>query len=324
MPAWAPGPNEGQPLASIEGPQVREVFFIVRDGAKVRIGIDSLGLGAVWSDPVDLSPSGADEAEICIGSLLPEIGAAIYSHAPNFVGMRKMIAVRLNHRLVLFSAIPTKTAGACSVVFGANTVGSSACTQFFKGEITSIEAIGLEDIPAGQTAASGFMDKLARPGWNGYTGPLGIEIEFAECQPGACQPILTTGIAGAGDVVFVRYEPDGMARICLDHWGTPLTVSKPFPLEPGARHVLRLSLGSLYPPESSKMPGNIANLDSLRNRITVDVDGRRLLDCPKTSYPTQPEWITIGANFIGGTSVGATFFGEIGKVTRVPLEAVSR
>jgi hypothetical protein len=322
MPAPSAGPQEGQPLASIVGPNVHQVLFIVREGGKARVGFDTVGKWAVWSEPVDLSPSGMDEADISIGTLLPDIGAPVFGRAPNFVGMRNMVYMTLNRGLVLFAAIPFQSDGPCRAIFGANIPGSSACAPFFSGEITSIEAIGLRDIPVGKAAASESMSKLERPGWKGYTGPLLFDVRFAEGRPGETQPILTTGLTGEGDIVFVRYEAGGAARICVDHWGAPLTASDPFVLAPGTRHLLSIGLGSLYPPEGALPEVDDRGLRAVRNRLRIDVDGRRVLDCERTAYPSLPEWLTIGANFIGGSSVGTAFYGKIEGVKQAPLEGV--
>jgi hypothetical protein len=300
------------------------VLFVVRQGGKARIGFDTIGKGAVWSDPVNLSPSGIDEADISVGTLLPGVGAPVFGQAPNFIGMRKMVYVTLNGGLALFAAIPFKSEGPCMAVFGMNIPGSSACAPYFKGEITSIRAIGLRDIPVGKAAASDSMLKLERVGWKGYTGPLALNVRFSEGRPGDTQPLMTTGVTGEGDIVLVRYEAAGKARICVDHWGAPLMESAPFILAPGSGHVLTLSLGSLYPPEGTLSTADEQGLGAIRGHVQIDMDGRRLLDRDQACYPSLPEWLTIGANFIGGSSVGTAFYGKIEDVSQAPLAVVPR
>jgi hypothetical protein len=323
MPEREPGPSVGQPILSIVGPHTRQVLFVVRDGERVRVGFDNMGFSAAKSEPMALSPSGTDELDISVGALLPAVGAPVYGEAPNFIGMRRMIYVSLNHRLALFAAVPEGTDTDLRCVFGANLPGSSACAPFFMGDFVSIAPAGFEDIPVGRLATSDFMERLARPGWGGYTGPLRFAVAFGPGQPGDAQPILSTGVTGKGDIVFVRYEPDGMARICVDHWGSPLVASEPFALVPGAAHDLTLSIGSLYPPESALGPEGAA-IESLRSRVRVYLDGRRIMDCDEASFPTLPEWITIGSNFLGGSTAGAAFFGDIQAVSPADLSAVQR
>jgi hypothetical protein len=324
LPPRAPGPDEGQPFLSIVGPRVRQVLLVVRSGEKVLIGLDNMGTGGTWSPPMDPSPSGEYEVDLCVGALLPASGAPLYGRAPTFVAMRKMIYVSLNHRLALFAEMPAAQDAECRAVFGANVPGSSACAPFFGGEITSIKAIELEDIPAGRLAASDLAARLARPGWDGYTGPLRFSIAFGAGRQGEGQPILSTGVTGRGDIVFVRYDAGGMARICVDHWGAPLMASDSFDLVPGATHDLTLSLGSLFPPGAVPLPEGDEGFGSLRSRIRVCLDGRRILDRGEASYPTLPEWVTIGSNFLGGSTTGPVFLGEIKKVAPADLAAVQR
>ena len=151
-----------------------------------------------------------------------------------------------------------------------------------------------------------------------------LKVRFSDSIPGGTQPLLTTGPTGEGDIVFVRYEASGKASICVDHWGTALMESTPFRLEPGSGHVLTLSLGSLYPPEGTLPPAEEQGLRAIRGRVQVDVDGTRVLDCDRPCYPSLPEWLTIGANFIGGSSVGTAFYGKIEDVSQAPLAVAPR
>jgi hypothetical protein len=77
-----------------------------------------------------------------------------------------------------------------------------------------------------------------------------------------------------------------------------------------------VSLGSLFPP--GDLPGTDAGAGALKKRIVIELDGRRILDQERETFPTLPQWVTFGANNIGGSAAGPTFFGEIRKVTAAP------
>ena len=324
LPPPAPGPSEGQPLLSVAGPRLRQVLYAVRDGDRVRLAIDTMGTGGTWSEPMALSPSGTQEVDISLGALLPAAGAPIYGGAPSFAAMRVTNYVSLNHRRALFTQAPAAGGEPCSAVFAANVLGSTACVPFFKGEMVSIQPLELRDIPAGSLASAEFMAHLGRPGWNGFTGALRLELSFGPGRPGEGQPILSSGATGRGDIVFVRYETLGRAEICVDHWGAPLLISEPFSLVPGAPHALTLSLGSLYPPADTPLPAADAGADALRNRVRIELDGRRIMDRAGGSFPSDPESTTIGANFLGGSTAGSTFLGEILHVGWADLGALER
>jgi hypothetical protein len=318
MPPKAEGGELGQPLASVAGPGLRQVLFVLRDGGRVRFGVDTFGGSPAWSDPLDLSPTGTDEADVSIGSLLPDARAPLYQRYPGFARMRSWIYVRFGGRIVLLAPSPAVEAGACRFQFGVNIPGSTACGAFFMGEIPSIGALGLRDITVGREVPADALERLARPGWGGYPGPLKIGLMFSGALPGDSEPILTTGSTGAGDVVFVRYEAGGLARICLDHWGSPLACSDPFPTEPGKRHEVTLSLKSLFPPDAPGVGSGRPSRAEEQRRTRVDLDGRTILDCLLESHPAAPGSIALGANFIGGSSAGPAFRGEILSVDRAP------
>jgi hypothetical protein len=312
--------NEGQPLVSIGGSLDSGVLYVVRDGPdRVRIGMDTLGAQSILSEPLRVSPSGLEEVELSFGSMLPEADSGVYGRAPHFAQMRNTVYVRFNGEMAIFATQRFGTVTPDHVVFGMNAAKSSACTEFFQGEITSVAPIDLEEIAAGATAVPGPLSHLARPGWDGYPGPIRIEVSFSAGTPGESQPILTTGITGAGDMLFIRYDAGGMARICLDHWGAPLTASEPFAVMAGERHNLVVSIGGLFPPAGSSLYLGDPRLAVDRGRVRVDLDGRRILSADRSSYPSRPEWITIGANFLGGSSVGTPFQGQLGKVTQAPV-----
>ncbi len=134
--------------------------------------------------------------------------------------------------------------------------------------------LGLRDVSLGAAAAPGLMRSLARPGWGGYTGPLHLDLEFSMGRAGDCQPLLTTGVAGRGDIVFVRYENEGVGRICVDHWGAALTVSEPFAMATGTRHLLTISLGSMCPAASADLRGRDLAEARRRSGERVELDGR--------------------------------------------------
>lgn len=52
--------------------------------------------------------------------------------------------------------------------------------------------------------------------------------QVARMEPGASEPIVMTGAEGAGDLVYLRHEADGMFRFGIDHWGGPDAQSAPF------------------------------------------------------------------------------------------------
>jgi hypothetical protein len=164
--------------------------------------------------------------------------------------------------------------------------------------------------------------RLARPGWDGYSGPLAMRLSAMDARPGPGRPIITSGYPGGGDFVFLDFDPSGMATIVQDHWGSPLVRSRPFQMSPGTEHTLIVSYGALFPPQESGLYRKIPDLLELRGRIVVLVDGRRVLSEVEPSHPSPSDRIILGANLIGGSSTGPVFNGIIADVEPAPIESV--
>ena len=241
LPARTPSNEFGQPLASIMGARLRQVLFIVRVGDGARLCLDSVGIGAQWSGLVELSKSGTDEVDVSIGPMLPGEGAGIYGGAPSYAKLRGLVCVRLDGRVALIGPTAVANPGPCRVVFGADLPGSSACTRYFQGRIDSIMPLGLRDVSLGARRPRDSLRSLA-PARRlaGLRRPLHLDLEFSMGRAGDCQPLLTTGVAGRGDIVFVRQrECSGVGRTYA--WtigGAALTVSEPFAMATGTRHLL--------------------------------------------------------------------------------------
>jgi hypothetical protein len=164
---------------------------------------------------------------------------------------------------------------------------------------------------------------LGRPGWAGYPGPLELHILFPQDAPGYGEPIVTTGLRGIGDVLFLRYEADGKARIGEDHWGSPLLLSEPFAFDSSVAHTLVVSMGALFPSDADSPPSEREKIARLRGRTVIMLDGREVLSAAEASHPTSPDHIMVGANVIGGTTARSILAGKVESIKPAALAQVS-
>jgi len=118
-------------------------------------------------------------------------------------------------------------------------------------------------------------------------------------------PILSTGKAGRGDAVFVRYLPGGMVRFGIDHWGGAF-FSPVVPADPGRPHTLVLVSNGLASKENSV------------DRFELVFDGRLLIFEKIRTYESAPEEVFWGVNAIGSSSCGTLFGGTILAVSAIP------
>jgi hypothetical protein len=141
-----------------------------------------------------------------------------------------------------------------------------------------------------------------------------IVLAFPANREGRHEPLLTSGVTGAGDFIYVVYQDAQHVRIGFDHWNGVAIVTDPIAVDYLVPHELWISTGALYPDESSGMPPQeIKALDrgQLRSHVTVMLDGKSVIYSNTTTYPALPSSVTIGTNNIGGSSAEPVFSGNI-------------
>lgn len=130
--------------------------------------------------------------------------------------------------------------------------------------------------------------------------PLQLELVLPADRAGACEPLLTTGVAGRGDNLFVRYVDGEHIAVGLDHWGVGGAESRPVAVNYRARQTLVVSHGALL------RPG-----DRDRDRLRVELNGVVILDLPQAFYPATPTQSKIGENHIGASTSLPKFSGIV-------------
>jgi hypothetical protein len=147
-------------------------------------------------------------------------------------------------------------------------------------------------------------------------GAIRLFLDLPQGKTGATEPLLTTGVAGRGDLLRIVYVDASHVRFVHDEWGVGGSSSPDMPVNYGDHHRIELSLGSLYPdgPWTAGVPPD--ELVRARGRVRVRLDGVTALDVLEASWPAAPGTIAIGANGIGASPVDPAFTGKISKFLR--------
>ena len=144
-------------------------------------------------------------------------------------------------------------------------------------------------------------------------GPYQLEIKFNKptSEPHLREPLVTTGITGEGDILYVEYKTKNEIIIGLDIWGAGGGRTKPIKINPRKSYKLEISLGSFYP----DTPLN----ETLLNIARVKLDNKVVLDWPTFFHKTSVEQIKIGESQIGGTYLSNKFSGEMKNIRRIGI-----
>lgn len=168
---------------------------------------------------------------------------------------------------------------------------------------------------------------LAGAGWHRWqayateAGPLRLKLVLPRGEIGRSQPLLTTGVPGRGTFIFVIYTDATHVQVGIDVWGQAHAwTSPPIEVDYFAEHEFVISSGALLPPGHPKLKGlTTEQQEALRNRITVDLNGRRVLDQPVFSFDSPREAVTVAKNRIQGSSTEPVFVGQVLEAEFLPV-----
>jgi hypothetical protein len=124
---------------------------------------------------------------------------------------------------------------------------------------------------------------------------------------GSREPLVVSGVTGAGDFLYVSYLDPKHVAVGFDHWGAGGLIGRPVEIDYGKSHRMALTMGSLH------RPGGGADRETL---VRVSIDGQVALEGRSPCHPSKASQIRIGANPIGGSTCGPTFTGTLISVAR--------
>ena len=153
-------------------------------------------------------------------------------------------------------------------------------------------------------------------------GPLEMTVWFSKETRGI-EPLLATGWEFASDRLLVEYLNDHEVRLLFDHTSRGAKVSPAIPIDYRVPHVLRVEMGSLFPPPSHPLFRGMNNFEvgMLTRWLRVSLDGQVAFDFSQPFYDASPESLRLGVDpIIRPNEPGAHFSGEFLSVRRVPFE----
>ena len=278
-------------LLTGSGRQADLVYCIYEGQDRARLALDHSDSSGPRGEVFSYDPTRPSVVEIWLGSLTPPGSSEEGTLPPS----RRIVAsvdgtVTLNEEASFNRAAPE------TIQLGRNFGASSTVGHEFSGLILGVsQAPDLAALPPARSP--------------GEYGAVELEVLLPPRALGAAEPLVVTGVTGAGDIVYVRYEDAKHVRICIDHWGFEIPASDLIPLDYGRPHRFEISMGSLYPPGGA---------GPRAQRVTVKLDGSVALDREVACYPSSTRQIQLGQNPIGGSFCGPSFSGRILSVKRNP------
>jgi hypothetical protein len=293
----------GDPILVTGRGSASDLLYGFFDGhGRIRFALDHYGFGGPRSEFVPYDPLRLHRLTVWMGSLAaaePSVGVPESPTGSSEIPWSHRLVVSFDGRPMLNLEQVFYPGGPATARIGVNPFGSTTAGARFEGEVEQVNQVGFAVLPP--LVATGAY------------GDVGLTLRFPSGVPGTREPLVVSGVTGAGDFLYVSYLDARHVAIGFDHWGTGGLIGRPIEIDYGQPHRVALSMGSLHP------PGGSPDRDSL---VRVSIDGRVALEGRSPGYPSTASQIRIGSNPIGGSTCGPTFTGTlisvVGGIERGP------
>jgi hypothetical protein len=153
-------------------------------------------------------------------------------------------------------------------------------------------------------------------------GPLLIRFKPPRNRIGAFEPLVTVGSQSeGGEIVFITYVDDRHVKLGLFQTRTTQWMSQPLELDFSRAHELRVSLGSLLPPDSDPVLAQWSEADkeSAQQDVNLVLDGQLVYKTALDFGIRHGEGFRVGENQLAADVCQPRFTGEILDYRVLPL-----
>ena len=309
--------GEREPVYSAAIGQGFEAIVLQRiDAQSARLGLERWGEAMYWSDTFPAPPDKSHELLFSSGTQYPQVDSVFFRKHPLWHPLKRLAFASWNGQPVLMRNLEPLPGATVRAAAALRVDSRLTMPRHFSGTVLELDSVDPTDILRASTQLAAQMPSRGE-GWLGYPGPVRLRVRLPQTLPEnrVCEPLIVSGAPGAGDFLSLCYGPDGQVRFTFDHWGSSgPPASEPINWRPGSEHEVVVHAGFLLPPPGASLYQEEPMWEALRRRVMVLVDGQQLLDAVVDSHPTSPEQITLGTNFIGGSTAASAFSGAIAVV----------
>jgi len=259
---------------------------------QARFGFVSTDFRGSMSEPVTVEYGKVLHLRVSMGSLYPPSGHPLWRSVSdeNVAYLRRHLIVSVDSHTAFDVQAHFDAALPGQIYLGTSPFLRGYSRPSFTGSILSSARapVGAQKIPNATAPAY---------------GPLQIVVQFP-LNPtiGTREPLVTTGVPRAGDIVYAQYLAGGRISFGMDHWGGAGFKTEPISVDLKAKHAITVSMGSLL---AANEP------DASRHRARLEIDGRVAYEGEQDTYASSPFDVAVGFNPIGGSTCDYAFTGKI-------------
>ena len=156
-----------------------------------------------------------------------------------------------------------------------------------------------------------YVQAAPEPSTRVSAGALSLSLRLPPFSGRHSEPLLCSGQTGKADLIYVNYLDPAHISIGHDHWGIGGSTTPPVEIDPSRHHSIEISAGFLYPANARPPQVPAERWTALGHRLTLQVDGRSVLDIPQDFYPSTLADVRIGLNFVGASTSVERFSGTL-------------
>jgi hypothetical protein len=245
-----------------------------------------------------------------MGSLYPPIGHPVLTSLGDsaVARLKRTLRVDLDGRTVFEVPAHFFPSKPRHVQIGSTTILRGYCLAEFSGQILTTGRLPITPLETARQTGPEY-------------GAIRLVLRFPDNKPGVSEPLVVSGVQGAGDLIYVQYVDNRQISLGLDHWGHMGLRTTWLPVDYSVNHIMEIQMGALFPPAGhilfSALPP--PQVEGLKRRVRVVLDGEVVLDAEQPTFDSSPYDVFIGRNAIGGSTCIYEFSGEIKSASRLPL-----
>jgi hypothetical protein len=284
-------PGQREPLVASGLSHRDGIFLEPAEAGRVRIGFAHVGEPPSLSEPLALDPAATHRLEIDAGFLRPPPEHPVFRDWPaaEIDRVRRQLEVRIDGQLVLFGARNFHASTPGTLRLGEGDGNAVAREKTFSGTLRRIGQAPLARPPA--TA-----------GLHAASGAIALELQLPAQGVDQRWPLVSTGVSGTGDLIYLEVLPDGRMRLGHDNWGGGLWLTQPFAVDRSRVHRLVVQMAPLADARSDG-----AQIGQLR----LIWNGEARVNAPRRFNSSRPAQNEIGVNAIRASTAAAFFPGRI-------------
>ena len=275
--------GEVEPLLVFQyGNQYDALLVTYLDESTIQLSFQHVRGLIVRSEPIRVDYTRPHELEVSLEALRCRPRSSPVPH--------QTLRVLLDGRTVLFATVNWHDVASFQIYAACSPIPFSVCRRLFGGQVLAVSRRMRVD--------HGYDEPFKE-----LPGPLCLHLRLPLRRTGIAEPLVTTGVTGRGDGLYVRYVSETAVVVGFDHWGFGNVESVPIPVNYDAEQTFWISFGGLLPaghPEAE--------------RVLIKLNGTVVLNQPFGFNLTAPEQIVIGENPIGLSTAQTVFTGDVFSV----------